>query len=43
MYHVAVDGYNGATGSVVLNWRQADDSGMTCDPSLACGDSVYLF
>ena len=40
VYHVAVDGYDGATGSVVLNWRQAGDPIMACDPSLACGAAI---
>ena len=40
VYHVAVDGYDGATGSIVLNWRQAGDAGMACDPSLACGAAI---
>ena len=40
VYHVAVDGYGGATGSVVLNWRQAGDAGLACDPSLACGAAI---
>ena len=40
VYHVAVDGYGGATGSVVLNWSQAGDPVMACDPSLACGSAI---
>ena len=40
VYHVAVDGYDAATGSVVLNWRQAGDAGPACDPSLACGAAI---
>ena len=37
VYRIAVDGYDGATGSVVLNWSQAGDPVMACDPSLVCG------
>ena len=40
VYHVAVDGYDGATGSIVLNWRDTSDAGMACDPSLACGSAI---
>ena len=40
VYHVAVDGYDGATGSVVLNWSQAGDADPACDPSLACGTAI---
>ena len=39
VYHIAVDGYSGATGSIVLGWSQPD-SGMTCDPNLACGTAI---
>ena len=40
VYHIAVDGYSGATGSVVLGWDQDDGSGTTCDPNLACGAAI---
>ena len=44
VYHIAVDGYNGRTGSVVLGWTQAGvpdpGPGPVCDPSLACGTAI---
>ena len=40
VYYIAVDGYNGATGSIVLGWSQAGDPVMACDPSLVCGTAI---
>ena len=40
VYHIVVDGYGGATGSVVLNWSQAGASVMPCDPDLVCGAAI---
>ena len=37
VYHIAVDGYSGATGSIVLNWSQAGGPGI--GPGGAGGDS----
>ena len=44
-YHIAVDGYSGATGTVALGWMQADDSIMGCvpDPNLACTAAFTCF
>ena len=45
VYHIAVDGYSGATGSVVLDWSQSDDAGPMCvpDPNLACTTALTCF
>ena len=32
VYHIAVDGYSGATGSIVLNWSQAGGPGLGPGP-----------
>ena len=39
VYHIAVDGYSGATGSIVLNWSQAGGPGPGPGPGGAGGDS----
>ena len=36
-YQIAVDGYGGVTGAIVLNWSQAGGPGGTCDPFVLCG------
>ena len=42
-YHIAVDGYSGATGAIVLNWEQASsefDPGFNLGPG---ADNVFIF
>ena len=41
VYHIAVDGYSGATGSIVLNWSQAGGPGPGPGPGPGVGSDSF--